>query len=54
MVTGQVLPILNILRTFSQNTFMVGPNGIHSSYPILSYRFYPGLLAIVIPEIGVP
>ena len=41
--------LLNILRTFSQNTFMVGRNEIHRSYPILSYHFYPGLLAIIIP-----
>ena len=39
----------NILRTFSQNKFMVGRNEIHRSYPILSYHFYPGLLAIIIP-----
>ena len=36
--------LLNILRTFSQNTFMVG-----RSYPILSYHFYPGSLAIIVP-----
>ena len=41
--------LLNILRTFSQNTFMVGRNEIHRSYPILSYHFYPGLLAITVP-----
>ena len=39
----------NILRAFSQNKFMVGRNEIHRSYPILSYHFYPGLLAIIIP-----
>ena len=39
----------NILITFSQNKFMVGRNEIHRSYPILSYHFYPGLLAIIIP-----
>ena len=39
----------NILRTFSQSKFMVGRNGIHRSYPILGYHFYPGLLAIIIP-----
>ena len=39
----------NILRTFSQHRFMVGRNEIHRSYPILSYHFYPGLLAIIIP-----
>ena len=38
-----------ILRTFSQNKFMVDRNEIHRSYPILSYHFYPGLLAIIIP-----
>ena len=32
--------LLNILRTFSQNTFMVGRNQIYCcSYPILSYHF---------------
>ena len=41
--------LLNILRTFSQNPFMVGRNEIHRSYPILSYHFYPGLLAIIVP-----
>ena len=41
--------LLNILRTFSQNTFMVGRNEIHRSYPILSYHFYPGLLTIIVP-----
>ena len=41
--------LLNILRTFSQNTFMVGRNKIHRSYPILSYHFYPGLLVIIVP-----
>ena len=40
--------LLDILRTFSQNTFMVGRNEIHRSYPILSYHFYPGLLAIMV------
>ena len=39
----------NILRSFSQNKFMVGRNEIHRSYPILGYHFYPGLLAIIIP-----
>ena len=39
----------NILRTFSQNKFTVGRNEIHRIYPILSYHFYPGLLAIIIP-----
>ena len=41
--------LLNILRTFSQNAFMVGRNEIHRSYPILSYHFYPGSLAIIVP-----
>ena len=41
--------LLNILITFSQNTFMVGRNEIHRSCPILSYHFYPGLLAIIVP-----
>ena len=41
--------LLNILKTFFQNTFMVGRNEIHRSYPILSYHFYPGSLAIVVP-----
>ena len=39
----------NIIRTFSQNKFMVGHFEIHRRYPILSYHFYPGLLAIIFP-----
>ena len=30
----------------------IGRNEIHRSYPTLSYRFYPGLLAIMIPKQG--
>ena len=47
-VTGQVLAT-EYFKSFSQNTFMVGRNEIHRSYPILSYHFYPGLLAIIVP-----
>ena len=42
--------LLNILRTFSQNTFMVGRNEIHRSYPILGYQYYPQVLAIIVPK----
>ena len=46
--------LLNIHRTFSQNTFMVGHNEIHRSYPKHEYHSCAVRLKIILLKHGHP